>query len=61
MTPLLCKRSNMLKPLSAITASPSSSKSNNPDWAVSSLSETLPPNNSETKQIAPEGVIPINA
>ena len=51
----------MLKPLSAITASPASNKSSKPNCAVSSLSEILPPNNPETKHIAPEGVIPTNA
>lgn len=59
--PLPSKRSIMLKPLFAITASPSSNKSSNPHWEVTALSEMLPPNNSETKHIAPEGVIPIKA
>ena len=51
----------MLKPLSAITESPSSRYSNNPHSAVSFLSEMLPPNRSEMKHIAPEGDIAINA
>ena len=49
----------MLKPLSAITESPSSRYSNNPHSAVSFLSEMLPPNRSELKHIAPEGDIAI--
>ena len=53
-------KSLMSNPLSAITLSPFSSEARRPDCLVSCISEILPEQREDTKQIAPEGVIPIN-
>ena len=51
----------MSNPLSAITESPASNKSNNPDCHVNSLSDIEPENSLETNVMAPLGDIPIRA
>ena len=61
LTPFASKRSAMVKPRSAITESPGSSKSSKPDFSNSSLSEMLPPCNLEINEIAPDGVMHTNA
>ena len=53
--------SSIVKPLSAIIESPDSYCFKIPHSLVSFLSEILPPYKSDMKQIALEGVIPINA
>ena len=52
------KTSRMVKPLSAITLSFSSSKSINPDSIVIWRSDVFPGQPSETNEITPDGVIP---
>ena len=47
------------KPWSAITSSVGSSLSRKPLCCVSSLSDTLPPQHFDTKEIVPDGVIAI--
>ena len=47
------------KPRSAITSSVGSSLSRKPLCCVSSLSDTLPPQHFDTKEIVPDGVIAI--
>ena len=61
MIPLASSRSAMLKPLSAMTASPGSSLSSSPDKMNSSLSDTDPPYKGEMNENAPHGVIPASA
>ena len=61
MTPLASSTSAMVKPRSAITESPISSRSSRPDCKNNSLSEIDPPYNFDTNDIAPDGVIDTNA
>ena len=51
----------MVKPLSAITESPSSRRPSKPETAVRFLLEMLPPYKSDTKDTAPAGDIAIRA
>lgn len=59
--PFVSNKSAILKPLSAITASPTYSLSNSTDCIKSSLSDIDPPYNGEIKEKEPEGVIPAKA
>ena len=61
VTDVAFSKSAILKPLSAFTESPSSSKSSSPHRDVNSLSDMLPSNKSEPKDIALHGEIAINA
>ena len=59
LTPLCERSSPIINPLSAMTLSPTSNKSNNPDLIVNSTSDMLPAQSSETKVTDPNGLIPI--
>ena len=48
-----------VKPLSAMTTSPGTSLSKNPQFSVKNLLEVRPRYDSETKEMEPCGVIPI--
>ena len=61
VTDVAFSKSAILKPLSAFTESPSSNKSSSLHGDVNSLSDMLPSNKSEPKDIAPHGEIAINA
>ena len=52
---------SMMKPLSVMILSPTSSSFNNPDSATSLLSKVFPLNRLDTKHTAPDGVMATKA